>query len=342
MLSKGFGGAERYFVDLSLALAGSGHDVQVICHKHFKNIGHLCSNSALTVDAVSPMGWWDIFTRNSIKIALARHKPEVVHAHLARAAHMAGKPCKETGIPLIVKTHNYVDLKYYCHVDCFITTTEDQKSYLLGQGIDERKIRVITNFSAVKPVSGVVRNDNIELIIASYGRLVRKKGFHVLLNAVRSVIDSGRKVFLTIGGDGPEYNSLLKLRDRLSLQQHARFCGWVEDVQAFVREADVFILPSLDEPFGIAVLEMMALGKPIIATRTKGPLEILDEHTASLIEPDNATKLATAINNFVDDRGKYLNKAENALNVFREKYTQDVVVQKLLSLYKELAGRRSD
>lgn len=342
MLSKGFGGAERYFVDLSQALVEAGHDVQVICNKHFKQLNKLRQIPSLRIETVAPMGWWDIFARRKMRSFLATCQPDVVQAHLARGAYMAGKICKELNLPLIVKTHNYVDLKYYRHVDCFVPTTIDQQTYLIEQGIDSGKIRVIPNFSSITPVEKAELNQSNDLIIVSYGRFVKKKGFDVLLQAVKRLVDSGRKINLYIGGDGPELGNLRNLCNQLGLEDSIKFTGWVEDIRVFADKGTIFVLPSLDEPFGIAVLEMMALGKPIVATRTKGPMEILDEDTAYLVAPGNASALAEILGRAIDDRPGRFQKAEKALDIFKERYAKEVVVSKLVNLYQELVKRKSD
>ncbi|MGH8121042.1 MAG: glycosyltransferase [Gammaproteobacteria bacterium] len=341
MLSKGFGGAERYFVDLSLAQGKLGHEVQVICHKNFTQISRLRAAPGLHIDTVAPLGWWDLLARRRIGSAIARHRPEVVQAHLARGAFMAGKTCTRLNIPLVVKLHNYVDLKYYSHADCLIATTADQKNWLLDHGIASGNISVIPNFSSLQPVPVVTTSGKEELTIAAYGRLVRKKGFHVLLRAFRSLLDTGKKAVLRIGGDGPERRALAALCMQLGLDQHVQFWGWVEDVRAFAQTADLFVLPSLDEPFGIALLEMMALGMPIVATRTQGPMEILDDDCAWLIAAGDVTALASALIDAADHGSKRTARAMQALHVFRTRYAESVVVPQIVSLYQSLIAARS-
>lgn len=337
MLAKGFGGAERYFADLSRILAETGHDVQVICHNRFKGIDQLKAASSMHVESFSPLGWWDVIAQHKIRSAIARHKPDIVQAHLARGAYIAGKACASLNIPLIVKTHNYVDLKYYKNVHCFIATTADQQQYLLTQGIDNKRIEIIPNFSSLPAIDKVMSTTNKKLVFASYGRMVRKKGFHILVQAFRTLIDSGLVAELRIGGDGPEQKSLESLCNKLGLDGIIKFTGWVEDVTIFLKDADIFVLPSLDEPFGITVLEAMAMGKPIIATRTRGPSEILDDDIAYLVEPGDIAMLANMLNRVASKENERRKKAEHALETFRQKYTADVVVPRLIALYKELA-----
>lgn len=342
MLARNFGGAERYFVDLSVELASRNYEVQVICHKNFKQSSFLETIPSIKLVRVSVAGWWDILAQKKIQTAIAEHNPSVVQAHLARGAYIAGKVCNKLGIPLIVKTHNYVNLKYYSRVDCFIPTTLDQQDYLLQQGINKNKIVVIPNFSSITPTDQVRTPDKDHILMIAYGRLVKKKGFHILLEAMKKLHDADRKVKLLIGGTGPERERLAGLTHRLGLSKDVTFYGWVDDIKAFVEEADLFILPSLDEPFGIAVLEMMALGKPVIATRTKGPLEILNHDIAWLVNPGDADDLASAIISAIDHQEESTEKAKKALQLFREKYAKDVVVPKLTALYEQLVKNKSN
>jgi glycosyltransferase involved in cell wall biosynthesis len=338
MLAKGFGGAERYFVDLSSILAEHGHEVQVVCHRDFQEMDRLTGIPGTTVESFTVAGWWDLFALKKMRKAIERFEPDIVHAHLARGAYMAGKICQKNEIPLVVKTHNYVDLKYYKNVDIFITTTRDQQKYLVRQGVSPEKTKVIPNFSRLPAVETVSRHVNDPLVIASCGRMVEKKGFHILLKALDKVIESGARVSLRLGGDGEEKPSLLDLSETLGLNNQVEFCGWIDSISDFLEEADIFVLPSLDEPFGIVVLEAMARGTPLISTRTQGPSEILDEETSYLVETGSVDALAKALSIAISDKEGRLKKAEKALCVFNNAYSEKVVVPKIVQLYEGLTA----
>lgn len=338
MLAKGFGGAERYFVDLSSILAEYGHELQVICHRDFQEMNRLTGIPGITVESFSVAGWWDRFALKKMRKVIERFEPDIVHAHLARGAYMAGKICKKNNIPLVVKTHNYVDLKYYKNVDVFITTTKDQQQYLLREGIPPEKTKVIPNFSRLPAVKAVSRHVNDPLVIASCGRMVKKKGFHILLKAFNKVIGSGTQVSLHLGGDGEEMTFLLDLSEKLGLNNQVEFCGWIDSISEFLENADIFVLPSLDEPFGIIVLEAMAKGTPLISTRTQGPSETLNEETSYLVETGSVDALAKALSIAIADKDGRLKKAEKALRAFNNAYSEKVVVPKIVQLYEEFTA----
>ncbi len=334
MLTRGFGGAERYFTDLSVALAERGHAVQVICHKRFLELARLKNEPGLITETLTVMGWWDPVAQYRMKQAIKNFSPDLVHAHLARAAYIAGKTARALNIPMIVKTHNYVNLKYYKNVNCFIATTNDQRQYLLDNNISKDDVVVIPNFSLFPGVECIRPASQNLIVFASYGRMVRKKGFDVLLMAFHELISSGINARLEIGGDGPERKALRRLCKKLGLHECVTFHGWVKDVEGFLADADIFVLPSLLEPFGIAILEAMSCGVPIITTKTKGPMEILDNELAYFVETGNVISLAAAMKHVVLNRDEAMVKAGRCLDRYKNQYSGPAVIPKIEQVYR--------
>lgn len=339
MLARGFGGAERSFVDICRALAGAGHQVLAVCENRARVRAMLTGVPGIDLQAIAVRGSWDPLAGRALARALKGFRPQVVHAHLARAAHIGGRAAAAAGIPSLVKTHNYVNLKYYRHIGHFVTTTADQRDYLLGRGVPSERISVIPNFSsrAAAHEAAAVPAGTPRLL--AYGRLVRKKGFHVLLEALSQLAAAGHTLTATIGGDGPELQALQALAAADPAVQVA-FPGWLEDVDAALAGHDLFVLPSLDEPFGIVVLEAMAAGLPIVSTNTQGPREILDTGTAALCEPGDANALAQALAGVLADPLAARARAEQALRRYRERYSVAVVLPRYLACYEALATGR--
>jgi len=338
MVSKGFGGAERLFIDISLALAETGVKVQAICHKDFVKKSALHHPNIDMCD-VNVYGEWDLWSARKITHAIREFQPAVIHSHLARGAWFAGRAARTLDIPLAVNLHNYVKLKYYRDAAMFVPGTEDQKNYLMQHGIAAQRIQVIPHFSLLNPVNELRSGDNACPVFVSVGRMVKKKGFDVLLQAFKMTLDQGMKARLIIGGDGAERAALLALVQHLDLAAHVKFHGWVEDVAAFLDSGDVFVLPSLDEPFGIVVLEAMARGKTIISTRTQGPVEVLNERMAYFAEVGDAVSLAHAMALALGDAQLRLDKAAAALDGYRSHYSRQVVIPQFIDLYKRMISR---
>ncbi|MGE0385348.1 MAG: glycosyltransferase family 4 protein [Gammaproteobacteria bacterium] len=333
MLAKGFGGAERSFVDIAICLAQAGHAVQAICQPAFSGLAALAAEPRIRIEFVRVLGTWDPFARRRLRALLAGFGPEVVHAHLARAAHLAGHAAHDLDLPVLVKTHNYVDLRYYRAVDRFVATTRDQADWLRSGGIGADRIDIIPNFSRLLPREPRVRSAGPVRLLA-YGRFVHKKGFDLLLEALAR--QRGDDWHLTLGGDGPERGALQACIARLELGARVGMCGWIDDVGAVLAQHDVFVLPSRDEPFGIAVLEAMAAGVPIVATRTQGPREILDADTALLAEPGDGADLAAALERALGDAAGCLARAREAQRRYRGSYSAESVVPRYLAAYDRL------
>lgn len=341
MLAKGFGGAERSFVDISEALSAKGYEVVSIVESRGKAKSLLLSQQTY---AIRVRSHWDPIAKMRIKTILKNEAPDLVHAHLARAAKIAGSAAKEIGIPSLVKTHNYVNLKYYRDVSCLVPTTRDQEKYLLSSGIPEQKISRIPNFTSLALIKEPDKRKILGVDIPHFvaiGRLVKKKGFDILLLALKDFAINNR-FRLTIVGDGIERENLERLVRDQSLNGNVDFTGWSNDVRAILDTADIFVLPSLDEPFGIVVLEAMARGVPILSTTTQGPSEILDDTTAVLVEPGDVAAMLDGLRRVVEKPEQTLLRATKALSLCREKYSRDIVTEQYLALYRKLisAGER--
>jgi len=344
MLAKQFGGAERSFVDLSVALAARGHQVLAIVEQRSVASKFLKGKAGIELQKVRCRGVWDWLCRARMQRCLVKFMPELTHTHLARAALLGGAAARAYGIPTVAKTHNLVDLKYYKNIDVLVPTTREQQRYLLSQGIAESAQMLIPNFCAMEPpeCAPVSRTPATSISIKTLGRFVYKKGFDLLLRAFAMLLDDGMDVELTLGGDGPEVRQLRSLAGVLGVGHRVTFSGWVDDVQKFLSDAQLFVLPSRDEPFGIVLLEAMACGVPIVSTRASGPNEILDENTAFFADLDDAEQLAETIKRAIHNPDEAKARAEKALRRFSETYHVDKVVSRYVELYTQLLGRAHD
>jgi len=336
MLARGFGGAERSFFDLTNELANSGHKVMVILDSRSVLFPRFENNKRVLTVPLRCHGAWDLLAQNKIKRSLENFGAEIMHAHLARSACIGGKAARALCITSVVKTHNLVNLKYYKSIDHFVPTTNAQVEYLLNNGIKEKYITKIPNFTRLDPVVSVAIQDQREpFVIRAVGRLVRKKGFDILISAMKVVREKKISVRLELGGTGPEYKKLIKQVATNNLQEAVTFCGWIEDVQSFVNGADLFVVPSREEPFGIVVLESMASGVPIIVSRTQGPLEILTDEMGYFCELDSPLSMAEKIVEALSSSDRW-HKAQVALEKLKTTYTPVQVVRQYERLYERL------
>ncbi len=336
MLARGFGGAERAFVDLCIALSRRGHLVLAIGGIDSDSMDALAGYNGVKRERVRCYGTWDLRCRRSIRHNLRYFSPDLVQTHLARASALGGVAARSLGLPTLAITHTFVNPKYYRAIELLVPPTTDQENHLLRRGVPAERIERIPHFRALDPVAEVRFPPRTEGVIKTLGRFVPKKGFDVLLRATAAAVAKGARFRLEIAGDGPECDTLKALARNLGLEGRVSFSGWISDVPAFLANADLFVLPSRMEPFGLVLLEAMACGVPIVSTRVSGPLQILDEGTALFTPPDDPAALATAMLSVFANPRAAADRATAALHVFEATYAEPVVMERYLKTYTRL------
>lgn len=152
-------------------------------------------------------------------------------------------------------------------------------------------------------VSGDPQAGDENCTVGCVARLGKRKGHEDLLRALWQVQQRGScRVCLIVAGDGPQRSALKQLAEELGISKSVRFLGEVRDVPSLLQRVDIFVLPSLSEGRPTSIMEAMAAGLPLVATRV-GAVESLVAHgtTGFLIEPRDADSLALAISNLAKD-----------------------------------------
>ena len=284
-------------MDLTNGLARRGHDLLAISNARSKAALHLEQLPNINRASVPVLGPWDPLAPRTITKLVRAFAPQIIQTSLSRAAHLAGPAARRLNIPLVAHTHDFVDLKYFRHAHVFTPTTAAQRDYLIREGIPAQGVRWIPNFSSFRTVSAIHCRDKVANIVA-HGRFVHKKGFDLLLRSLSRLAEYD--IRLHLAGDGIERQRLMELATALNIDKKVHFAGWQDDIRSFLLQGDLFVLPSRYEPFGIAVLEAMACGLPIVATKCHGPVEILDAGSAWLCDADEDS-LTGALRTAIDD-----------------------------------------
>jgi glycogen(starch) synthase len=140
--------------------------------------------------------------------------------------------------------------------------------------------------------------------VFAVGRVVDKKGFDLLLKGFSSVTADHPEVDLVIGGDGAALPALKELAAHLGITDRVRFPGRLSRLQvaAFMARADIVVMPSRLEPFGIVVLEAWRAGRPVVATSHGGPREFIsDGENGVLVDPFDQAALARTLDGLLAD-----------------------------------------
>lgn len=179
-----------------------------------------------------------------------------------------------------------------------------------------------------------------DLLVGTAGRLVPVKGYKYLIEALHHLLRQIPNVTFLILGDGPLRNDLEQLADNLGLSKKIIFLGWRSDVSRILSILDLFVISSLNEGMGRVLVEAMALGKPIVATRVGGiPSVVADGESGLLVPSRDSMGLAEAM-------GKLLNSPERAREMGEEGrkrvplFSAKTMVERTEQLYKELLRER--
>ena len=123
---------------------------------------------------------------------------------------------------------------------------------------------------------------------------------------------------------------------RLNLEHNVRLLGFRSDVLALMRLCDLFVLPSLAEPFGLVLIEAMALSRPVIATRAGGPLEIVEEGvTGLLVPPSSPESLAEAIGELLSNPERRAAFSRSGRSSYENRFTASRMAKATLAVYRQ-------
>ncbi len=163
------------------------------------------------------------------------------------------------------------------------------------------------------------------------------KGVHVLLEAFKQLNDAGVAAHLAIIGDGPDREKLTKLARDTGRADSIRFCGETADIRPYLQQATLFVLPSFSEGLSNVLLEAMACGLPVVATRVGGTVDLVqDGVNGILVEPDNAGQLYQAMKKILQDKDLAKALGVQARKTAVEKFSLESVTEQYVSLYQAL------
>ena len=204
------------------------------------------------------------------------------------------------------------------------------------QAIDDARKR---NHEALRAELGISR-DRLNIIIL--GQVYRPKGVHVVLERFKELVAEHPEAMLWIVGDHvlEEYrryrDELERIIARDGLQDHVRFTGWRRDALDILCEMDIVAHPSFAEGFGRAVLESMALGKPVVASRVGGLREaIMDGENGFLVEPRDGATFLDRLRRLAGDPALRARLGERARQTVLAEY---LIEDKIAQFQEELAG----
>lgn len=191
--------------------------------------------------------------------------------------------------------------------------------------------------------------DNCPIVFA-LGRIVLKKGFNVLIQALPSVQEKVQDVKVIIGGDGADLSRLKTLAKELGVSDIVQFPGTINraDVPVYFYLSDMFVLPAVFDPKGnvdgcpIVILEAMACGKPVVSSDISGiPIVVKDGETGLLVDEKNVDALATAIISLLENPAKREQFGRAGQQRIKKELTWTKTIEQFISIYQQNVNRNT-
>jgi glycogen(starch) synthase len=254
------------------------------------------------------VGWVERMNEDMLAAgeALAEeHGYDLVHGHDWLVAHAAGALAERLGVPYVTTIHatehgrhqGWVADPPQCHIHgverwmarraervivcsyymrghvADIFDIDERRIAVIPNGIDPNDLRPLGDLQALRAKFAAPQ----EKLVLLVGRLVYEKGFQLALDALPDVIAQVGNVRFLVAGSGTHEAALKEQAQRLGLLAHGSFLGWIGDdaLHSLYRIADLCVVPSIYEPFGLVALEAMASGCPCIVADTGGLREVV-------------------------------------------------------------------
>jgi glycosyltransferase involved in cell wall biosynthesis len=174
------------------------------------------------------------------------------------------------------------------------------------------------------------------------GRLIYSKGVHVLLQALKLLIDDGIDAQLDVVGDGPERARLEDLANSLGISGSIAFHGNLYGVASLLQMSSVFVLPSFVEGLPNVVLEAMASGLPVVVTKVGGNPDLVNDGTNGvLVDADNPLQLRDALKELLENKDLAEKLGNEARKTIEQKFSIDHITDTYIKLYNDLIRNKS-
>jgi glycosyltransferase involved in cell wall biosynthesis len=349
----GFAGGQTQVLGLTIALAAAGHRAELICDP----AGRLWERAIAAGIRCHPLR-----IRNAIDLAagirmraiLKRERYDVVHFHTSRAHSMA--PFARGFARALVVTRRmdyrpnrvFAPYLYNRAVDGVVAISAAVADSLASAGVDRRRTHIVPSgvdcvrFHPPTPAQrlearGALGLSDAECVISALGALEPRKGHRYLIEAVAALASAAPSIKLRcfIAGHGSIRTDLEHQIAHLGCAERVKLLGRIDDPRGLLWASDVFAMPSLKEGLGIAALEAMASGLPVIASRVGGLCEVVEhDRTGILVAPADPDSIASAIGRLAEASALRSQMGAAARARAVENYSMEKMAARTLALYR--------
>jgi len=341
-----YGGA-RQVADLLNAL--TDFDNVLVCRPQAQIAERIGSH--VRVVKIPLHGDLDVGAKARLRRVLAEHAADVLHVHSrAGADRIGGRAARSLGVRSVltrrvdnIEPRAWARHKFGCYDAIAAISTPIAEWLRRDVRVPaERVTRIASGVDGSIFADRATARSNLaarygiderQPVIAAAGQLIRRKGHDVLLDALPNAIARHRDLRLILFGRGPRGAALQDQARRLGIASHVIFAGFVPALPELLAGFDVFVHPARREGLGLVILEAMAAGVPVVASRTGGLVDaVTAERTGVLVPTDDATALSAAVLRMLENA----DLRERLALAGRERIAQEFTVQAMAAAYRRL------
>ncbi len=243
-----------------------------------------------------------------------------------------------------LRTGFFTRLKYTWGIDCIVSISEAIRSQLQVCGIPGSRIKTIYEGIdlSLYPKRACLKQRRADepAVVGTVAHLSREKGVNYFIEAASMIPDATRKLRFVIVGDGDCLQELKDLADKKGLKDVFQFAGFQSNISQYLETFDIFVLPSLSEGLGSAILEAMATSLPVVASDVGGIPELVKNgDNGLLVSPAHPASLAQAIQHLAENPDISQRMGLRGRQRVEEQFTLERKIMETEQLFTELAGR---
>jgi len=227
--------------------------------------------------------------------------------------------------------------------DAVKTISKRLKKKLIEEfGVEEAKITIAPIYTPVKDIQlAEDRNDKRKITFVTIGRLVEVKNISMQIEAMKELSEKHNNVELWIVGEGPLMADLKNKVSELKLENNVKFLGWQEDLDSIYKQADIFVLSSDSEGWGMVVVEAAVFSLPIIMTDVGCAGELIKNNESGIVVPvHDKDALLAAMEDLVNDREKGLALGKGARREVEKRPSKEDIFELYLKSWRIAAGSK--
>jgi L-malate glycosyltransferase len=293
-------------------------------------------------------------------LSIHRQRPiDLVHIHAAHELTLLAKLFLPN-VPVVFTVHGYhgrqSSFGYFLaavfsnlFAEEVITISKSELQILESDRLQSSKINLVYN-GVAEPIidhqrvqqlaDQFIGNNSGQITLGTAARLSEAKGVEYLLLAMAQLVDRHPYLKLVIAGDGELKESLQKMVNDLNISNYVVLTGYVQDVHNLMYSFDIFVLPSLQEPFGLVCAEAMSLHKPVVGTAVGGvPEQVLHGKTGFIVPPRDPESLATSLDKLISSPALIADFGEHGYQHYLNNFALPTMLHDTVDVYEKALSR---